>query len=220
MRAVGLILPQRCAVCALPGAALCEACRREFVRLAPPVCARCGSPGQWPVRRCAECAGRRLAFVEARAALVYDARARAFVRCWKERGRRSLAHEAARLVAETLAPPEAATLVPVPGDPERAWRRGDVPARGLARELASVWDVAFVDALERRRTLPRQRGLPLDARRRNVRDSVRARASVPRDVCVVDDVYTSGATAHACAAACRRAGARRVRVITLARAVR
>jgi predicted amidophosphoribosyltransferase len=172
------------------------------------------------VRRCAECAGRRLAFVDARAALIYDAGARALVRCWKERGRRRLAREAAGIVAETLAPPEVACLVPVPGDPERAWRRGDVPARSLARELSHLWELPLVDALVRTRTLPRQRGLALDDRRRNVRDSVRPRGPVPADVCIVDDVYTSGATADACAAACKRAGARRVRVIALARAVR
>ena len=39
-------------------------CRASFTRLVPPVCERCGSPGPWPVRRCAECAGRRLAFAE------------------------------------------------------------------------------------------------------------------------------------------------------------
>jgi predicted amidophosphoribosyltransferase len=172
------------------------------------------------VRRCAECAGRRLAFVEARAAIVYDVRARAFVRGWKERGRRGLAREAARLVAETIPRPAAACLVPVPGDPERARERGDVPARALALDLSSLWAVPVVDALGRSRSLPRQRGLALHERRRNVRGSVVARGALPVDVCVVDDVYTSGATVDACAAACRRFGARRVRVVTLARAVR
>jgi predicted amidophosphoribosyltransferase len=219
VRALDLLLPERCAVCELPGTALCVACRGELTRLVPPVCERCGSPGPWPVRRCAECIGRRLAFVEARSAIVYDARARVFVRCWKERGRRRLAREAAALVAETVATHDA-VLVPVPGDPERAWNRGDVPARALARELASLWNTTCEDVLARVRPLPRQRGLSLDERRRNVRGSVMARAELPEDVCVVDDVYTSGATADACARACRRAGARRVRVVTLARAVR
>jgi predicted amidophosphoribosyltransferase len=219
VRALDLLLPERCAVCELPGTALCGTCRRALTRLVPPVCERCGSPGPWPVRRCAECAGRRLAFVEARSAIVYDARARAFVRCWKERGRRRLAREAAALVAEAVARQDA-VLVPVPGDPERAWHRGDVPARAMARELAALWGTASRDVLERVRQLPRQRGLSLDERRRNVRGSVVACGDLPEGVCVVDDVYTSGATADACARACRRAGARRVSVVTLARAVR
>lgn len=220
MRALDLVLPERCAVCELPGTALCATCRAALTRLVPPLCERCGSPGTWPVRRCAECSGRRLAFAQARSAVVYDANARAFVRSWKERGRRRLAREAAALVAEAVPRPEADCLVPVPGDPERAWERGDVPARALARELATVWGVAATDALTRVRTLPRQRGLSLEERRRNVRDSVVACAGMPAEVCVVDDVYTSGATVDACGRACRRAGARRVSVVTLARAVR
>ena len=215
-----LVLPERCAVCDLPGKALCAPCRALLTRLVPPVCERCGSPGPWPVRRCAECAGRRLAFVDARAAIVYEARARALVRAWKEHGRRRLAHEAALIVAGAMAAPTARCLVPVPGDPERAWRRGDVPARTLATELAVLWALPLHDVLVRSRRLPRQRGLSLDARRRNVRGSVDARSGMPPEVCVVDDVYTSGATVDACARACRRAGARRVHVVTLARAVR
>jgi predicted amidophosphoribosyltransferase len=111
-------------------------------------------------------------------------------------------------------------LVPVPGDPERAWERGDVPARALAGELASIWGLPVLDVLARTRALRRQRGLSLEERRRNVRGSVRARSAVPAEVCVVDDVYTSGATVDACAKACRGAGARTVRVVTFARAVR
>ena len=215
-----LLLPERCAVCARPGAAICQACRGALVRLHPPLCERCGSPGAWPVRRCAECSGRRLSFGSARAAVVYDERARAFVRQWKERGRRTLAGHAAELVVEIVARPAVEAIAFVPGDPERARERGDVPPRGLARALAPRWQLPVLDVLRRERALPRQRGLTLADRRRNVRGSVSAIARAPRTVALVDDVYTTGATANASAVALKRAGARRVEVVTLARAVR
>ena len=220
VRALDLLLPERCAICDVPGRALCAACAASLTRLRPPVCERCGSPGPWPVRRCAECAGRRLAFASARSAVVYDGGARALVRAWKERGRRRLAREAAAIVVEVVPLVSLEALVPVPGDPERAWERGDVPARALASELARLSGVRMIDVLVRTRALHRQRGLSLEDRRRNVRGSVVARGTVPAEVCVVDDVYTSGATVDACARACRAAGARTVRVVTFARAVR
>lgn len=221
MRALDLLLPERCAICDVPGrGALCAACAASLTRLRPPVCERCGSPGPWRVQRCAECAGRRLAFASARSAVVYDAGARALVREWKERGRRRLAREAAAIVVEVVPPSPSDALVPVPGDPERAWERGDVPAQALASELARLSELRVVDVLARTRALRRQRGLSLEERRRNVRGSVVARGTVPAEVCVVDDVYTSGATVDACARACRAAGARTVRVVTFARAVR
>ena len=215
-----LLLPERCAVCARPGAVLCADCRDMLVRLHEPLCERCGSPGPWPVRRCAECAGRRLAFTRARAAIVYDDPARRLVREWKEHGRRRLADEAAQLVAVVVPAVAVDVLVHVPGDPERAWRRGDVPPRGLARALGQKWGLPACELLRRARSLPPQRGLSLADRRRNVRDTVVATGPPPRRVCLVDDVYTSGATADACASALRRAGARHVEVVTLARAVR
>jgi competence protein ComFC len=215
-----LLLPERCAVCARPGPALCEPCRDALVRLSPPVCDRCGSPSAWPVRRCAECAGRRLAFTRARSAIVYEERARALVRSWKEKGRRRLAEEAAAVLAEVVAAPDVDVLTHVPGDPERALERGDVPPRALAHALGALWAIPAADLLRRTRTLKRQRGLSLAERRRNVRGTVAATRDSPRRVCLIDDVYTSGATAHACASALRKTGARHVEVVTLARAVR
>ncbi len=207
-------------MCERPGAALCEPCRSALVRLSPPVCERCGSPSAWPVSRCAECSGRRLAFARARAAVIYDGRAKALVRSWKEHGRRRLATEAAALVAEVVARPDVDALAHVPGDPERAWKRGVVPPRGLAVALGELWGLPACEPLRRSRSLPRQRGLGLAQRRRNVRGSVVTEGVVPRSVCLVDDVYTSGATADACASALRKIGARHVEVVTLARAVR
>ncbi len=57
-----LLLPQRCLGCSRPGSHLCDWCRTTLPRLRDPLCERCGAPTAWPVARCRECAGRRLAF--------------------------------------------------------------------------------------------------------------------------------------------------------------
>ena len=214
------MLPQRCAVCALPGPPLCAVCRGALIRIAPPVCARCGAPGAWPVSRCAECTGRRLGFARARAAILYDDRARALVSAWKERGQRLLAVEAAALIVETVPRPDSEALAFVPGDHDRGLRRGHHPAERLARELGRAWELPVVPLLARSRPVPRQRGLALAERRRNVAGAFAAAGPSPRTVCLVDDVYTTGATAAAASAALRRAGARSVEVVCLARANR
>jgi predicted amidophosphoribosyltransferase len=151
---------------------------------------------------------------------VYDQRARAFVSAWKEHGRRALAEVGATLVVDVVPPPEVELLVHVPGDRERARERGAVPPQALAEALGDAWGVATGALLERTGSYARQRGLDLAARRSNVRGSVAALGEAPSSVCVVDDVYTSGATADECARALRRVGAKHVEVVTLARAVR
>lgn len=215
-----ILLPNRCAACGLPGPAFCPGCRDSLTRLAPPLCDRCGSPGAWPVKRCAECSGRRIAFATARAAIVYDASARLFVRAWKERGQRRLAREAASIIAETLSRPAVAVLAFVPADPDRVLKRGHRPAEALARELGRIWELPVQPLVRRARSVERQRGLGLQERRRNVRGAFASARASPPGVCLVDDIYTSGATAGAAATALRQGGARRVEVVTLARAVR
>jgi predicted amidophosphoribosyltransferase len=217
---VDILLPNRCAARGVPASGLCSGCRDALIRLAPPLCARCGSPGAWPVKRCAECSGRRIAFASARAAIVYDAPARRFVQAWKDHGQRRLAREAAAIIAETLSRPAAPVLTFVPADGERSLRRGHRPAEALARELGHVWELPVAPLVRRARSVEPQRGLGLQARRRNVRGAFASARASPARVCLVDDVYTSGATAGAAASALRQGGARRVEVVTLARAVR
>ena len=202
------------------GEQLCDACREALPQLRPPLCERCGAPTAWPVARCRECSGRRLAFASARAAVAYDEGVRRLVAAWKERGLRRLATEAAELVVEALPPPRAGTLAFVPPDRDRALGRGHHPAERLARELGERWSLPVLPLVARARSVPRQRGLTLADRRRNVTGAFRPAAKSPPSVAIVDDVYTSGATVAAAASALRKAGARRVEVVTFARVVR
>lgn len=215
-----LLLPQRCLVCARPGAQVCKGCRAALRRIVPPLCERCGAPTAWPVRRCAECDGRRLAFARAQAAVEYDAPVRRIVAAWKERGLRRLAGWAAAVVADSVARPDASLLTFVPGDPDRRLQRGHHAAERLARELATLWDLPCVPLLVRNRGSPRQRGLTQRERRRNAAGAFRALGPVPAPVVLVDDVYTTGATVNAAASALRRGGAGAVQVVTFARTIR
>jgi predicted amidophosphoribosyltransferase len=217
---LNLLLPAKCVVCAAGGEQLCAGCRESLPLLRPPLCERCGAPTAWPVVRCRECSGRRLAFASARAAVEYDDSVRRFVAAWKERGLRRLVTDAADFVVGAVAPPRVAVLAFVPPDRERVLLRGHHPAERLARELGMRWGVPVRPLLAWTRVIPHQRGLSLADRRRNVAGAFAPVARAPTRVGLVDDVYTSGATANAAASALRKGGARTVEVITFARVVR
>lgn len=140
---------------------------------------------------------------------------------WKERGLRRLDRLLAELVVEVVPRPDGDTITYVPGDRDRTLWRGLNTAELLARELAGRWDLPLEALLQKASRVERQRGLDRRSRRTNVREAFAATSSpVERRVVLVDDVYTTGATVGAAAGALRRAGARRVDVVTLARAVR
>jgi predicted amidophosphoribosyltransferase len=215
-----LLLPQRCLGCGAGGTVLCAGCLATLPRLGSTLCERCGAPTAWPVCRCRECGGRRLAFASARAAVAYEGSVRPLVAAWKERGLRRLAALAAELVVEAVPRPDVLALCFVPPDRDRSLERGHHPAERLARELGRRWELPVERLVRRARSTPPQRGLGLADRRRNVAHAFAAAAKPPSRLAVVDDVYTSGATANAAASALRKAGARRVEVITFARTVR
>src|SRR5262245_27135517 len=184
-----LLFPQRCLACGRGGALVCAECLDALTRIEPPLCDRCGRPTAWPVQRCSECAGRRLAFARAHAAVAYDDRVRAIVAGWKEHGLRRIAATAAEIVASELEKPAAEAITFVPPDRTRLLERGHHPAERLARELGRHWELPSAALLARTGSAPRQRGASLVERRRNVRGAFTA-ARAPKTVCLVDDVYT------------------------------
>ena len=217
---VGILLPERCLACGRGEELLCADCRRGLIVLRGTLCARCGCPTAWPVERCGECAGRRISFASARAAVAYEGPARALVTAWKERGLARVAGLAAGLVADTVPRPPVDAVAFVPGEGDRVGWRGANPAGELARALALRWELPVEQLLCRARRVRPQRGLTRSARRANVRLAFRAVGRAPAAVALVDDVYTTGATVGSAARELRRSGARAVHVVTFARTVR
>jgi ComF family protein len=121
---------------------------------------------------------------------------------------------------------ESSVIVPVPLYRWRLWRRRFNQAALLAASLSRLTGLpADPFVLERMRATRQQVGLSATQRAENVRGAFRvpeaARAKIAgRGVLLVDDVYTSGATAKAATRALLRGGAAAVDVLTFARVTR
>ena len=213
-----LVFPPRCAACGEPAEAgpFCPICA-EAVDPVPPGCARCGLPG--PDVACGACLVRPPAFDEARAGGLFGGPLADAVHALKYRGRPSLARPLGAWLAARVPLPPGAAVVPVPLGRRRRRERGYDQAALLARALSRAAGAPCLRvALERVRETAPQVGRDREARARNVLGAFAARGVAGRDLVLVDDVVTTGATADACARALLAAGARSVTVVCLARA--
>jgi ComF family protein len=114
-------------------------------------------------------------------------------------------------------------IVPMPLHWQRRWSRGFNQAELLARALSKQTGLPVRLLVRRKRSTAAQAGLTNAGRRANVRGAFEVRrANSVRGlrILLIDDVFTTGATAGACAGALKRAGAERVAVLALARADR
>jgi ComF family protein len=234
-------LPPRCPGCGAVSTephAFCLACWSSLTFLAEPCCARCGLPFDYSAGDdvlCGGCLAEPPCFDRLRAAVAYGEIPRKVALKLKYGGRPGVAETMARLMRrhldDLLATSSAgggsgALLVPVPLHRWRIWRRGYNQAALIATALARRSSAeAVLDLLERVRRTPPLRGMGRKARRDAVRGVFRV-AERHRDrlrgrsVILIDDVYTSGATANACARILRRAGAAEIGVLCWARVVR
>lgn len=151
----------------------------------------------------------------------YDGVLRELIHLYKYAGMRPLAGPLGDLLGLALPRDQRFDLVvPVPLHWRRRWSRGFNQSELLARDVARRCGIPVANIVRRTRATDVQAGLSNSRRRRNVAGAFRVKttdAAAGRRILLVDDVMTTGATASACAAALKRAGAKSVALLALAR---
>lgn len=216
-----LLFPPRCLGCNRLGSFYCGRCRAAIVPVTDAMCPACRNAVDVvePVCKC-----HRPALLYVRAAGEYTGPLRHAIHRFKYGGQRAAARDLAALLASgvhELAGSDA-VVVPVPLHPQREHQRGYNQSALLARAVAGALPIMVDEhAICRVKATPAQVGLRAADRAHNLRGAFVAitPACAGKDIVLIDDVCTTGATLRAAAQALRAAGARRVRAAVLALAV-
>ncbi|MEM6475629.1 MAG: ComF family protein [Pseudomonadota bacterium] len=227
---VDLVYPPRCPLCGdalAQQGGLCATCWSELEAPGEPSCQSCQRPIVSGHDTCWDCTSAPPLHTGVYAATVYDDASRKLILTFKHGGKIALARLLGQMMAARLpiadpgsGPP---LLIPVPLHRWRLWGRGYNQAALLARELErNGRGQLLVDGLVRRKQTPSLGGLGSEERRKVLAGAIavrqtRAKRIAGRDVILVDDVLTSGATSNACVEVLLETGAASVRIACFAR---
>ncbi len=223
--ALETLWPTRCAICDAPGHLICPACLRALRYVdANRACPVCGAPfGQ---HQCTECndamlkaASRDALPVDGMAhVLLADGAARRIVTTYKDANEQRLAADIARLMARCV-PPEwrQAHVVHIPATKDAVRRRGFDHADALADELATAARMQRARLFARPKNAD-QRAFDRRGRMQNMSGRFHLETErIPKEVLLVDDICTTGATLFAAADCLRASGAQAVYALTFAK---
>lgn len=219
-----LLFPKKCIGCGQNGTWLCAECFNQIVLVQAPGCPQCGRltpKGQY-------CRGCRPRFVLTGiyvAAHYREGPLKEAIHSFKYNRIKGLVHPLSELLIMRLSagfPTGDLVLTCVPLHYARLAERGFNQAELLARELAKYFGLDFYpQMLTRKKKTKPQVEFSGDERRKNILEAFEtgreADKAKNQTVLIVDDIATTGATLNECAKVLRRAGARQVWGVVIAR---
>ena len=219
--AVDFVMPIACVHCGVEGALLCERCVEGSPKLPANVCYTCADPTSEHMTRCGDCAALPPPLDRLIAVYRYGGAARSAVHALKYRHIKAIAPVMADLMSLHPFPRRVKLdcVVPVPVHADRLRERGYNQASLLAGDVADNLHLKFLaQALIKTRATVSQVELSRQERAMSLRGAFTANFRFDdAHVLLVDDVCTTGNTLMNCAAALKRAGARRVSAMIFAK---
>jgi ComF family protein len=227
-----LVFPDECRVCGeslkeVSRIPVCSRCLAEpSVLIAEHYCVACRTPFVTPhpldgSGRCGLCRAGLQGFDAVYSYGSYEGTLRTLIHLYKYNGMEPLAMPFGRFLAQVLPRDQRFdVIVPMPLHWRKRWDRGFNQAELLAKEISRRWNAPVKNVVRRRRHTAAQAGLSNAQRRKNVAHVFAAPKGKPlagQRVLLVDDVFTTGATASSCARVLKRAGAAHVTLLALAR---
>ena len=224
-----VLYPRICPVCrdvVIPkGGFVCTGCREKLPYVAEPACMRCGRPmASEQEEFCDNCSRQSFSYERGFAVFAYDDVMQQAVADFKYGNRRELAdffaEEMADVFQEKLSSFGAEALVPVPVHKARKRYRGYNQAEVLCKLLAGYTGIPVRELLERDKKTAPQKELDASDRLRNLEQAIELHpkeqeSRMPKIIVLVDDIYTTGSTAEACARTLLRAGVEKVFLLNL-----
>lgn len=200
---------------------LCAACTEEMPFVSGRRCLNCGLPVNDEADWCLRCMKTDSAYLLNRSPLVYAGKARALVYSLKFGGKKYIAKLLGAMMSDTFLTcgMEGEIIVPVPMTEKDLKKRGFNQSELLAREIGARLGIAVLPALVKTRDTAPQKELSGRERANNLKGCFTAAFSeylAGRKILLVDDVFTTGATADECARTLLKAGAASVSVLTAA----
>jgi len=222
------IYPPHCLICGAlvngEDGAVCEECWSKLKPIEGPHCGRCGSPLGGMSYGCPNCSGRDQLYLRARVLTPFSGEVQAIIHLFKYRGKRGIGRRLGAMLSGLLISEpwisDIDVICPVPLHPSRERERGYNQSAVLAESISSEVGIPFGERLlQRVRNTPSQTGLSLPERVENVSGAFRVKdpsGIYGKNVLLVDDVLTTGATVNACADALLSSGANSVSVAAVA----
>lgn len=198
---------------------ICAACKKTLPWNDGFVCPFCGRK-VLEAGTCIECKDEPLKVQKARSCFTHEGEALRLVLRFKKQGQkylfRTLCDCLEPLLQKEFPPYAALSFIPMTEKAEKA--RGYNQSRLLAEELARRTGREFLDVAKKTKETPQQKTLGKRERAKNLEGCFRVfdRKRVrDREIVLIDDTMTTGATASTLADALKRAGARNVFLLTV-----
>ncbi len=219
--------PPRCVVCdgilRPDEEGLCRECKGSVHRIRAPYCMKCGKELRMESDvYCKDCISRDHVFDSGRSLFLYNEPMKRSMYRFKYDGRKEYAayygRELANGLGDWIGSVGAQALIPVPIHKKRLKKRGYNQAELIAAALSKRIKVPVNhDLLVRAKETEKQKELNAWERENNLKKAFKTTQNdVKLDtVLLIDDIYTTGATADAAAACLRTAGVSHVHVLTL-----